>query len=143
MSSITGSSKDTWQPVMTANTTVASYWLNWRFFLCALWVLILMTIASILIWRNEHRCEVERDSGEHRQEAEAPFYDDETWRPLYFTSILSGLLLQSQFILGLVPYSPYEAAINITKGAGDKRVDNVEADAEQGACVTPSVGQSV
>jgi hypothetical protein len=81
MSFITGSPKDTWQPVMTANTTIASYWLNWRFFLCAIWVLILMTIALILIWKNEHRCEVERDSGGNRQEAEAPFYDDETWRP--------------------------------------------------------------
>lgn len=40
-----------------------------------------MTIASILIWKNENRHKVERDSGENKQETEASLYDDETWRP--------------------------------------------------------------
>ncbi|KAL9337915.1 hypothetical protein Peur_069684 [Populus x canadensis] len=176
MSFITGSPKDTWQPVMTANTTIASYWLNWRFFLCAIWVLILMTIALILIWKNEHRCEVERDSGGNRQEAEAPFYDDETWRPclkgihpawllvfrLFAFFALSVLLIISVFVdggsifyfytqwtftsvtiyFGLGSLLSIRGCYQYHKRAGDKRVDNVEADPEQGTRVSPSVGQS-
>lgn len=78
---VTGSTEDSWHPVMTGNTTIPSYWLNWRFFLCTIWVLILMTIASILVWKNENRCKVDCDSGENKQESEASLYDDETWRP--------------------------------------------------------------
>ncbi|KAJ6875517.1 hypothetical protein NC652_035040 [Populus alba x Populus x berolinensis] len=176
MSFTTGSPKDTWQPVMTANTTIASYWLNWRFFLCAIWVLILMTIALILIWKNEHRCGVERDSGGNRQEAEAPFYDDETWRPclegihpawllvfrVFAFFALSVLLIISVFVdggsifyfytqwtftsvtiyFGLGSLLSIRGCYQYHKRAGDKRVDNVEADPEQGTRVSPSVGQS-
>ncbi|XP_020537417.1 uncharacterized protein LOC105640367 isoform X2 [Jatropha curcas] len=65
---------------MTANTTVASYWLNWRFFLCAIWVLISMILASILILKNEKFSKVEQGSVENKQETEADLYDDEAWR---------------------------------------------------------------
>ncbi|XP_015580620.2 uncharacterized protein LOC8288990 isoform X2 [Ricinus communis] len=81
MSFITGSTKDTWHPSMTADTTIANYWLNWRFFLCAIWVLISTIIASLLIWKNENFHKVERDCGENKIETEADLYDDETWRP--------------------------------------------------------------
>ncbi|XP_065875487.1 uncharacterized protein [Euphorbia lathyris] len=79
-----GSTQDTWHPSMTADTTLAKYWLNWRFFLCAIWVVISMIIASILIWKNEKfRCRrSERDLEEDdKEETEAVLYDDESWRP--------------------------------------------------------------
>ncbi|KAJ8771791.1 hypothetical protein K2173_026968 [Erythroxylum novogranatense] len=82
MSLITGSSKDSWHPVMTADTTIASYWMNWRFFLCVMWVLFLMTISLILIRKKENCSRKECDSGgETKQETGSFFYDDETWRP--------------------------------------------------------------
>ncbi|KAJ4840205.1 hypothetical protein Tsubulata_002956 [Turnera subulata] len=81
MSFITGSPKDSWHPVMTANTTMASYWINWRFFLCAIWVLIWAAISSILIWKKGKFHKLGLDSGENKQEMEASLYEDETWRP--------------------------------------------------------------
>ncbi|WCJ36087.1 hypothetical protein M5689_017307 [Euphorbia peplus] len=76
-----GSTQNTWHPSMTANTTLASYWLNWRFFLCAIWVVISMLIASILIWKNENFRKSERDIIEEEEESEAVLYDDESWKP--------------------------------------------------------------
>ncbi|CAK7328877.1 unnamed protein product [Dovyalis caffra] len=176
MSLITGSPKDTWQPVMTANTTIASYWLNWRFFICAIWVLILMTIASTFIWKNERRCEIERDGGENKQEAEASLYDDETWRPclkglhpawllafrLFAFFVLSLLLIVAVFVdggsifyyytqwtftsvtiyFGLGSLLSIRGCYQYHKRVGGDKVGNVEADAEQGICVTPAVGRS-
>ncbi|KAJ8753544.1 hypothetical protein K2173_022785 [Erythroxylum novogranatense] len=82
MSFVTGPEEDSWHPVMTADTTVASYWLNWRFFLCAMWVLTLMTTALILIWRKENCSKRESDSGgETNTKTDSCLYDDETWRP--------------------------------------------------------------
>ncbi|KAJ9140310.1 hypothetical protein P3X46_030972 [Hevea brasiliensis] len=81
MSFVKGSSQNTWHPAMTANTTLASYWLNWRLLLCTIWVLISITIASILMWKYENFHKAERGSGDNKQETEADLYDDETWRP--------------------------------------------------------------
>ncbi|XP_043813619.1 uncharacterized protein LOC110617479 isoform X3 [Manihot esculenta] len=81
MSFITGSSQNTWHPAMTANTATARYWLNWRFFLCTIWVLISISIASILIWKNENFHKAKRENGENKQETGADLQDEETWRP--------------------------------------------------------------
>lgn len=175
MSFITGSPKDTWQPVMTANTTLSSYWLNWRFFLCATWVLILMITASLLIWKNERRCKVERDSGENKQEAEASLYDDETWRPCLkgihpawllvfrlFAFIVLSVLLAIAVLMdggsifyyytqwtftsvtiyfGLGSLLSMRGCYQYHKRVGGDKVDIVEADAEQGCCVTSALGK--
>ncbi|KAJ6387004.1 hypothetical protein OIU78_016854 [Salix suchowensis] len=175
MSFITGSPKDTWQPVMTDNTTLSSYWLNWRFFLCATWVLILTTAASILIWKNECRRKVERYSGEIKKEAEPSLYDDETWRPclkgvhpawllvfrLFAFSVLSVLLAIAVMVDGGTIFYYYtqwtftsvtiyfalgsllsmRGCYQYHKRLGGDKVDNVEADAEQGCCVTSAPGK--
>ncbi|XP_072961419.1 uncharacterized protein [Typha angustifolia] len=83
----TGSSDHSWQPLATADTTTASYWLNWRVLLCAIWVFSSMIIASILIWRYEgpdSEREGEGDGegeGEGRRATVGNLYDDESWRP--------------------------------------------------------------
>ncbi|CAL9183589.1 unnamed protein product [Musa hybrid cultivar] len=71
-------SSDSWQPVLTADSTDAYYWLNWRVLLCAIWVLSSMIIASILIWKFEgSNTETEGSS----PESHYPLYEDELWRP--------------------------------------------------------------
>ncbi|RZR84966.1 hypothetical protein BHM03_00011886, partial [Ensete ventricosum] len=71
-------SSDSWQPVLTADSTDAYYWLNWRVLLCAIWVLSSMIIASILIWKFEGtNTETEGSS----PESHCPLYEAELWTP--------------------------------------------------------------
>ncbi|CAI0398592.1 unnamed protein product [Linum tenue] len=85
MSLLAGSTEDTWHPVMSGDTTLASYWLNWRFSLCAVLVLVSMNVALVLIWRKEqppNRIETEQEGGEGRSnKGEAFVYDDQAWMP--------------------------------------------------------------
>lgn len=69
-------SEHSWKPGVTASTTNASYWLNWRFFVCAMWVFSSMIMASFLIWKYEGP-----DSESEEEEAEGALYADESWRP--------------------------------------------------------------
>ncbi|XP_052177033.1 uncharacterized protein LOC127791220 [Diospyros lotus] len=84
MSFLSGSSRNSWQPIMTGNTTTPSYWLNWRVLLCAIWVLMSMVFASCLISKYENRA---RDSGngdggaEEEEEPAGILYEDEVWKP--------------------------------------------------------------
>ncbi|KAK9050935.1 hypothetical protein SSX86_027560 [Deinandra increscens subsp. villosa] len=64
------------------DTTTLSYWLNWRFFLCALWVLISVIAAATLIAKYE----VVNKRRSKQQDDELDFepigilYLDEMWR---------------------------------------------------------------
>ncbi|EPS71692.1 hypothetical protein M569_03069, partial [Genlisea aurea] len=40
---------------MAADTTASNYWLNWRFFLCALWISAAVLISGLIIWKYERR----------------------------------------------------------------------------------------
>ncbi|KAL3629198.1 hypothetical protein CASFOL_026420 [Castilleja foliolosa] len=50
------------QLLTSDDPTTISYWLNWSFFLCVLWVLTPMVVGSYLIWKYEHSDNL--DSGE-------------------------------------------------------------------------------
>ncbi|CAL0320007.1 unnamed protein product [Lupinus luteus] len=83
MSSLASSSKGSWQPSMTDKTNMQSYWLNWRFLLCAIWVIVTIVLSFLLIWKYEYlrRKHARNGSRERRQEVGAILYDHETWRP--------------------------------------------------------------
>ncbi|CAN1179691.1 hypothetical protein LINPERHAP2_LOCUS34342 [Linum perenne] len=79
MSMLAGSTEDTWHPVTAGDTTAASYWLNWRFLLCAVWVLASMNIALVLIWKKEQNLHCQEVEEERKEEAF--LYDDQAWMP--------------------------------------------------------------
>ncbi|XP_009127802.1 uncharacterized protein LOC103852656 isoform X1 [Brassica rapa] len=79
---VTGSTEHTWQPTMSAETNIPSYWLNWRFFLCAIFVLTSLFLSSFLIWRYEGPGKRRKRGGGHdhdQREGTGVVYDDETW----------------------------------------------------------------
>lgn len=65
---------------MTTDTTASSYWLNWRFLLCAIWVLVAIVISFLLIWRYEgSRNKYRKRASEEQGEAAGCLYEDESW----------------------------------------------------------------
>ncbi|PSS07774.1 Transcription initiation factor TFIID subunit like [Actinidia chinensis var. chinensis] len=66
---------------MTANTATPSYWLNWRVLLCAIWVLISIAFASILVSKYEGPCISKRRSRGTGEEPAGILYEDEVWKP--------------------------------------------------------------
>nr|KAJ0212236.1 hypothetical protein LSAT_V11C400187410 [Lactuca sativa] len=89
MDFLTGGSKNTWQPVMGADTTTSNYWLNWRVFLCVVWVLTAMCLSSYLITKYEgplngksrNRNEDEDEEDNDDDDYGGVLYDDEVWKP--------------------------------------------------------------
>ncbi|XP_073300141.1 uncharacterized protein [Primulina huaijiensis] len=67
-----------WWPVMTPDTTAPSYWLNWRFLLCATWILIAMVSPALLIWSYEGNKNKNGTNGE-TQESAGCSYEGEAW----------------------------------------------------------------
>ncbi|XP_004298953.1 PREDICTED: uncharacterized protein LOC101304573 isoform 1 [Fragaria vesca subsp. vesca] len=85
MNSLTGT-KSSWQPIMTADTTASSYWLNWRVLLCSIWVMISLALSVLLIWRfeglrNSRRSNNSRVTQQEEEETIGTLFEDETWRP--------------------------------------------------------------
>lgn len=68
---------DSWPRETISDTTEPSYWLNWRFSLCAVWVLVSIAVSSALIWRYE--CFGSTDEDEDGKMG--VLYEDEPWRP--------------------------------------------------------------
>nr|GEW25814.1 RNA-binding, CRM domain-containing protein [Tanacetum cinerariifolium] len=64
------------------DTTALNYWLNWRFFLCALWVLIAIIAAGTLITKYEvvNKKSSRKRDDELDVEPVGILYEDETWR---------------------------------------------------------------
>ncbi|CAI8587579.1 unnamed protein product [Vicia faba] len=66
---------------MTQDTNTLSYWLNWRFFLSALFILLSMGLGSFLIWKYEefNKSRNERAVEEGRRESVGLLYEAEAW----------------------------------------------------------------
>ncbi|TYI53337.1 hypothetical protein E1A91_D12G311700v1 [Gossypium mustelinum] len=81
MSSLISAGGDSWQPAMTGNSTISSYWFNWRVLVCAIWVLVTAFFSFVLIWKYEG-FRKSNENGDETQQDRAGFLDeDETWRP--------------------------------------------------------------
>ncbi|KAL0801451.1 hypothetical protein Bca101_056627 [Brassica carinata] len=86
---VTGTTEHTWQPTLSAETNIPSYWLNWRFFVCAIFILTSLFLSSFLIWRYEGPTKRKADD---QGEPTGVLYDDETWNTCV-TSIHPNWLL--------------------------------------------------
>ncbi|CAA2997106.1 uncharacterized protein LOC111386302 [Olea europaea var. sylvestris] len=67
--------------LVSEDTTTPIYWLNWRFLLCAIWVLTSMLLASFLIWKYERSDNSKTERGETQQESPRILRNDESWKP--------------------------------------------------------------
>lgn len=63
----------------TVDSTSLSYWLNWRVFLCAIWVLTPMIIAFVMMWKYEGHLISGR--GQTEQDANENVCGNEGWKP--------------------------------------------------------------
>lgn len=63
------------------DTTNLSYWLNWRFLLCAIWVLTPMFISSYLIWKYETPNYSKSDDEGTEDQRSGILWDEVGWRP--------------------------------------------------------------
>lgn len=65
---------------MMTDTTDLSYWLNWRFFLCAVFVFGSMVVSIFVIWKYEGFKKSKNAGRQNRRETAGILYQDETWR---------------------------------------------------------------
>lgn len=86
------------------DTTDPSYWLNWRFFLCALWIVIAVILASILIVKYEvfNKKKTERKYDEHDVDPVGILYEDDTWRTSLKAIHPAWLLVYRLFAFGVM-----------------------------------------
>ncbi|KAJ0824934.1 hypothetical protein HanRHA438_Chr17g0797731 [Helianthus annuus] len=89
---------------MADDTTDPSYWLNWRFFLCALWIIIAMILASILIIKYEvfNKKKTHEKDDELDVDPVGILYDDETWRTSLKALHPAWLLVYRLFAFGVM-----------------------------------------
>lgn len=62
------------------DTTLLSYWFNWRVFLCSLLVMLSVFIAFILLWKYEYSADEDSSTSDSRAESWHLWFN-EAWRP--------------------------------------------------------------
>ncbi|KAF1875906.1 hypothetical protein Lal_00006537, partial [Lupinus albus] len=158
------SSKSTWEPIASVDTTIRSYWINWRFLLCAIWLLLTAIISLLLIWKYDIQRKPVRNTNniEANKETAHTLYEDETWRPclkgihpvwLLAFRVFAFIVLSKEeicctftlskftfLILGTL-FSMYGCYLHHKKSSGDK-IDNVDGDADKRTGDAHSVPQS-
>lgn len=99
---------------MNTDTNTLSYWLNWRFFLCALFLSTVMIVAALLIWKYEGFKRPKSGSRDDSQDSVGSLYEDELWRtcrkgisPVWLLAyrmlafaVLFGLILSEAVVSG-------------------------------------------
>ncbi|KAI3713851.1 hypothetical protein L1987_72437 [Smallanthus sonchifolius] len=92
------------EPLMADDTTDPSYWLNWRFFLCALWIIISMIIISVLIIKYEvfTKKKTYKEDDELDEDPIGILYEDETWRTSLKSLHPAWLLVYRLFAFGVM-----------------------------------------
>lgn len=68
------------QLLVAEDTNTLSYWLNWRVFMCAVWVVTPMIAASFIIWKYESSGNSESNGRRTQQESSLVHYD-KSWKP--------------------------------------------------------------
>ncbi|KAK2636525.1 hypothetical protein Ddye_031317 [Dipteronia dyeriana] len=94
------------------DSNTLSYWLNWRVGLCALWLLIALVVASILLWKYEGSKKSKSKSRQNQQkEAVGCLYEDKAWitcciliHPFWLLAfrLIAFLLLLTLLIINVV-----------------------------------------
>ncbi|XP_040375646.1 uncharacterized protein LOC112167884 isoform X2 [Rosa chinensis] len=110
---------------MTTDTNVLSYWNNWRFLICAIFILSSIVLAAVLIWKYEGCKKSRRERRENQRETVGSLYEDEAWR----TSLKLGSSLS---IYGCYKYR---------SRVGEDAADHVR-DEERGTYVAPTLGEN-
>ncbi|KAK9052738.1 hypothetical protein SSX86_029368 [Deinandra increscens subsp. villosa] len=89
---------------MADDTTDPSYWLNWRFFLCALWIFLAMILASVLISKYEvfNKKKTHRKDNEPDVDHIGILYEDETWKTSFKSLHPAWLLVYRLFAFGVM-----------------------------------------
>ena len=76
-----------------ADTTTLSYWLNWRFYLCAVCVLLSIVLSFLVIWKDKGSRKFRSGKGENQEDG--TLSGDEAWKPfrvIAFSSLLASLV---------------------------------------------------
>jgi energy-coupling factor transporter transmembrane protein EcfT len=88
MNFVAVSSKGTWHPIMTSDTTIQSYWLNWKVLICVILIILSTIFSSLLIWKYEVLLlswkPTRNDDMEIQKQTSSSslyLYEDETWKP--------------------------------------------------------------
>ncbi|KAL9227458.1 hypothetical protein vseg_003143 [Gypsophila vaccaria] len=88
-----GTTRVSWQPQTSSDTSTSSYWLNWRVLLCSILVLISMGFASFLISKfegprnlnsnnsNDNNNNNHNNRNDNDNDDVGVLYADEVWKP--------------------------------------------------------------
>ncbi|KAG6398789.1 hypothetical protein SASPL_140259 [Salvia splendens] len=94
---------------MATDTTALSYWLNWRFLLCAIGIVVAMIVAALVIWRYEgRRPPSSRRSGDQRNKGASWATSSSSIHPVWLLGYrivafctLLGLILADTILHGV------------------------------------------